>query len=74
MPEKNIIPITDSAWRIKLLIYGGVLGVLVGLGGALILIKNSEREGRVPDITPGEGVQVGLLLLGLLRAIASLGK
>ncbi len=74
MPEKNIIPITDSAWKTKLLIYGGVLGVLVGLGGALILIKNSEREGRTPDITPGEGIQIGLLLLGLLRAVASLGK
>ncbi len=74
MSQNNIIPSGEDAWKTRLLIYGGVFGVLAGLGAAYILIKNAEREGRVPDISPGEGVQVGLLLLGLMRAIASLGK
>ena len=64
----------DSSWKIQTLIIGGVLGALVGLGGAYLLAKRAEQKGTALAITPGKGVQLGVLLAGLLRSILSLGE
>ena len=60
-------------WKPRALIIGGVLGTLVGVSAAYLLIKSSEEKGP-PEISPGEGVKLGLLVLGLLRSIASLNE
>lgn len=70
MEEKALVKADD--WKPKVLIIGVVAGALVGLGAAYLLAQNSEREGRAPEITPGEGVKLGLLVLGLLRSVATL--
>jgi hypothetical protein len=62
----------DSNWRGRTLLLGGLLGALTGLAAAYLLIRRSE-EGR-PKIGAGEGVRLGLLLLGLLRQVTELGK
>jgi hypothetical protein len=61
-------------WKTKTLIIGGVLGVLIGLGGAYLFIQSFERRGEKANISAGEGVKLGLLLMGLLRQIATLGE
>ena len=77
MQEHAIIPVEDQpdgSWKIQTLLIGGVLGMLVGLGGAYLLTKRAEQKGTQLSITPGKGVQLGVLLAGLMRSILSLGE
>ena len=54
-------------------IFGGALiGAITGLIAALLLTRRAERNDRETAITTGEGLKLGVLVFGLLRAIASL--
>lgn len=59
-------------WKAKVLIVGGLIGTLVGLASAYLLIQNRENQESL-NVTAGEGVKLGVLVLGLLRSIATLG-
>jgi gas vesicle protein len=61
----------DSKGRTILL--GVVLGAATGLAAALLLNRRAERDSRTTAITSGEGLKLGIMVFGLLRAIASLG-
>lgn len=65
---------SDNIWKIQTLVIGGVLGLLVGLGGAYLLTKRADQKGTKLAITPGKGVQLGVLLAGVLRSVLSLGE
>jgi hypothetical protein len=75
MNETEIIQQTevDNSWKTKTLVIGGVLGALVGLGAAFLLTKRAEQKGQSLAMTPVKGVQLGVMLAGLLRSILSLG-
>jgi gas vesicle protein len=54
-------------------IFGGVIiGAVVGLIAAMLLSRRAERNERETALTTGEGLKLGVLVFGLLRAIASL--
>ena len=54
-------------------IFGGVIiGAMTGLIAAILLSRRAERNDRETAITTGEGLKLGVLVFGLLRAIASL--
>ena len=77
MEENAIVTVEnqpDHSWKTQALIVGGVLGAVVGLGAAYLLTKRAEQKGTSLAITPGKGVQLGVLLAGLLRSILSLGE
>ena len=77
MQENPILPAEetpDENWKVRTLLIGGTLGLLVGLGGAYLLTKRAEQKGTQLAITPGKGVQLGVLLAGLMRSILSLGE
>ena len=76
MEETQMVKGTQpgSSWKIQALVIGGVLGALVGLGGAYLLTRRAEQKGTQLSITPVKGVQLGVLLAGLLRSILSLGE
>ncbi len=76
MEETEIIetPLPDNSWKLKTLLIGGAVGALVGVGAAFLLTKRAEQKGTQLAITPGKGVQLGVLLAGLLRSILSLGE
>jgi hypothetical protein len=59
----------NSDWKVKTLIVGVVTGALTGLLAAYILVNRAEHKGEKPQISPGEGVQLGLGVLGLLRLL-----
>lgn len=61
-------------WKPKVLIIGAVLGALVGLGAAYLLTQNPPEDGSPPKISAGEGVKLGVLVMGLLRSVAQLGE
>jgi hypothetical protein len=67
-------PPHDTMWKYKALLIGGSIGALVGLGAAFLLTKRAEQKGQSLAITPGKGVQLGVMLAGLLRSILSLGE
>ena len=55
-------------------IFAGVLiGAVTGLVAAVLLTRRAEKTERETAITSGEGLKLGVLIFGLLRAIASLG-
>lgn len=74
MNRTELDPKDEEDFMPKVLIIGGVLGAAVGLGAAYLFAQNSVRKGRMPEITAGDGVRLGLLLLGVLRSIAALGE
>lgn len=76
MDETEIIrqPEADKSWKTKTLVIGGMLGALVGVGAAFLLTKRAEQQGKPLSISTGKGVQLGVLIAGLLRSILSLGE
>ena len=65
---------SNDNWKSRTLMIGIALGALTGLGAAYLLVQRAEKEGRNPEMSPGEGVKLGLLVLGMLRQIAQLGE
>ena len=57
----------------KTLFMGAVIGAATGLFAALLLNRRAENNESETALTTGEGLKLGVLLLGLLRAISSLG-
>lgn len=56
----------------KTLLFGALIGAFTGLAAAMLLSRRAEREEKSTAITAGEGLKLGVLVFGLLRAIASL--
>ena len=56
----------------RVLLGGALIGAMTGLIAAMLLSRRAERSERETAITTGEGVKLGVLVFGLLRAIASL--
>ena len=57
----------------RILLFGAVVGAVTGLIAAMLLNRRAEKNENETALTPGEGMKLGVLVLGLLRAIASLG-
>ncbi|MBI5298340.1 MAG: hypothetical protein HY869_22925 [Chloroflexi bacterium] len=57
----------------KVILAGAVIGAATGLIAAMLLTRRAERDEKDTAITAGEGLKLGVLVFGLLRAIASLG-
>ena len=59
-------------WKTKTFIVGAVVGALAGLGAALIMIQRADQEEQHPQLTAGDGVKIGLGVLGVLRLISDM--
>ena len=59
-------------WKTKTLIVGGIVGLMVGLAGAYMLMQRAEERNETPQLTAGQGVKLGLGLLGVLRLVQEL--
>ncbi len=57
----------------RVLLGGVVIGAVTGLIAAMLINRRAEKNQSETAITAGEGVKLGVLVFGLLRAIASLG-
>ena len=64
----------DKNDKRKTLFLGTLIGALAGAVSAYLLINRAESEDEKPKLTAGEGIQVGLGLLGLMRLIAGFSK
>lgn len=72
MEELEVVP--QENWKPRVLVIGGVVGLLAGLLAAYLLIQRAEKQNQKPELNAGEGVKLGVLVFGLLRQIATLGE
>lgn len=57
----------------KVLLFGALIGAATGLVAAMMLQRRAEKTGTEVTISTGEGIQLGVMIMGLLRAVAALG-
>lgn len=72
MSKKNELVVRNS-WKRQTLFGGAVIGAGAGLVAAYLLTRRAARQHRESALTPIEAFELGVLVVGLLRAIASLG-
>jgi hypothetical protein len=58
--------------KTRILFFGTLIGAITGLVAALLLSRRAEKNDGEITVAPGEGLKLGVLVFGLLRAIASL--
>lgn len=63
---------TRMTWKRNAILLGGIIGALVGVAAAQMLVREAERDGSEAALTPGKGLQLGMLVLGLLRQLTNL--
>lgn len=59
--------------RSRTILFGVLIGAATGLVAAMMLNRRAESGDRTTAITAGEGIRLGVMLAGLLRAISTLG-
>ncbi len=64
--------VRQSSSNAKFLFLGGCLGALTGVGIAYVLAQRAERQGGEVRLSTGEGLRLGLVMLGMLRQVADL--
>lgn len=58
----------------RTILLGALIGAVTGLIAAVLLTRRAEKNESETALTAGEGIKLGVLIFGLLRAIASLGE
>ena len=56
----------------RTILFGALIGAVTGLVAAMLLTRRAEKNRSETAITSGEGLKLGVLVFGLLQAIASL--
>jgi hypothetical protein len=56
----------------RVLLFGALIGAATGLVAAMMLQRRAERTGTEISLSAGEGIQLGVMVMGLLRAVAGL--
>lgn len=56
----------------RVLLIGALAGAATGLLAAMMLQRRAERAGTDITLSTGEGIQLGMMVLGLIRAVAGL--
>jgi hypothetical protein len=69
MEESTEVSVPSNG-QTQTLAAGAIIGAVIGVLAAYILIKRAQQIEETPKLSPGEGVQLGLGVLGLLRTIA----
>lgn len=61
-------------WVRNTLLLGGALGAITGVGLAYLMVRKAQSRDEYLKLTSGEGLRLGLLLMGLMRSVAELGE
>jgi hypothetical protein len=59
-------------WKTITFVVGAVVGLVCGLIAAYVIIQRAEEEESHPRLSAGDGVKVGIGVLGVLRTISEL--
>ena len=69
MKKEEIVKHSNS----RILLGGALIGAITGLFAALLLSRKAEKKRKESPVTATEGIKIGLLVFGLLRAVQALG-
>ncbi len=58
----------------KVILFGALLGAVAGGVAALIYMQRAEESHQSPQLTAGDGVKIGLGVLGVLKLISDIGS
>jgi hypothetical protein len=72
MSKSTDITVSSDQSRNRILMVGGLIGAVLGVFGAFLLIQGKERRGGEINVSPNEGIRLGLILFALLRNIYEL--
>ncbi len=59
-------------WKKQTYLIGALAGLAVGILAALIIIQRSEKDEIQPKLNAGDGVKIGIGVLGVLRLISEM--
>ncbi len=59
-------------WKTMTFIIGALVGLVSGLIAAYVIIQRAEEDQSHPRLSAGDGVKVGIGVLGVLRTISEL--
>ena len=65
--------ITEGNQNAKILAFGTIAGALVGLGASYLLLQRFEADGKI-NLSPKEGVKLGISVFSFFRQITQLGE
>lgn len=57
-----------------LLAVSAILGAVMGVAAGMLLLRRAEQRGTDIAVNGSEGLSIGLLVIGLLRQISTLGE
>jgi len=57
----------------RVLLFGALIGAVTGLVAAMLLQRRAEKTGSEITLSTGEGIQLCVMIMGLLKTISSLG-
>ena len=63
---------TTGDWKPRAIMIGIVIGALTGAAAAYLLVQRMESEEGL-EMTPGEGVKLGVSVFSFLRQVTQLG-
>ena len=72
MAEKKEIEVHKKS-SANTLVVGALVGAGAGLIAAMLIQRRAKKQARESMLTMSEGIQLGLLVFGLFRAISSIG-
>lgn len=58
----------------RVLLFGALIGAATGLVAAMMLQRRAEQTGQEISLSAGDGIQLGVLVMGLLRAVSALAE
>jgi hypothetical protein len=58
-------------WKPKVILIGTAIGALIGLGATLLLINRVEDDEKL-EVSPAQGLKLGLAGLTFLRTVTQL--
>ena len=63
-----------ETWKSRTLLIGAIVGAVTGVIAAMVIVQRADESKQTPRITAGDGVKVGLGVLGVLRMLADMGS
>jgi hypothetical protein len=58
----------------RVLLFGALIGAATGVVAAMMLQRRAQQTGNEITLTTSDGIQIGVLVMGLIRAVAALGE
>ena len=74
MSDDAPIEVSANGRTGRTILLGGLIGAVTGMGVAYLIAQRANRQGGEVSLSTGEGLRLGLLVLGMLRQVADLAS